>query len=142
MGFIQFLSDHDIVQIPLGNGNAVQNLLPGAFKSLILHLDAGAAFKTDVRQSRNVLAPVHIAITGQLGRHVIQRICHHTAFVELVLIELDVLEVNMENLVLELIQRLYVIDLLPDKVAGIVVQAKVVGVGNGEQLAPDASSLY
>lgn len=41
---------------------------------------------------------------------------------------------DMEDLVLELIQRLDVIDALPDEVAGIVVQSKVARVSNTKQL--------
>lgn len=69
-------SDHELLHIMLGNFDAVQDLFPTTFESLILYLDAGTAFKADVCQGGNILTPVHIAAAGQLGGHIIQGICH------------------------------------------------------------------
>ena len=73
-----YTSDYKLLHVALGDPDAVQNLFLAAFESLILHLDAGAAVETDVGQGGHILAPVHITVAGQLGGHVIQRICHDT----------------------------------------------------------------
>ena len=133
-----YTSNYKLLHVALGDPDAVQNLFLAAFESLVLHLDAGAAIETDIGQRGNILAPVHIAVAGQLGGHVVQGVGHDAVVIELVLVDLDVLEVDVEDLVLELIQRLDVINSLPDEVAGIVVQAEVRRIRNGEQLAPDS----
>ena len=74
-------SDHELLHIMLGNFDAVQDLFPTAFESLILHLDAGTAFNADVRQGGNILTPVHIPAAGQLGGYIIQGICPHAVTV-------------------------------------------------------------
>lgn len=71
-------SDNKLLYVTLGNLDAVQNLFLAAFESLVFHFDAGMTIETDISQPGNILAPVHITVAGQLGGHVIQRICHDT----------------------------------------------------------------
>ena len=51
--------------------------------------------------------------------------------------ELDIFIMYVENLVFELVKRLHIVDLLPDEVGGIVVDAQIRGGQNLENAAPD-----
>ena len=117
--------DNKVVQIPLAQADGLQDVLPAALEGLVFHLDHRIPAVADVVQSRDKGAPVHIAQPRDLRRHVVQRIGQHAALLQLLGIELDILEVDVEEPVFELIDRLQVVQPLPHIMAGIEVQSEV-----------------
>ena len=115
-----------------GTLGVVETLLEG----LVFDLDDGIAFIADVGQRGDELGPIHVAEARDLRGHVLQRGRHHADFRELFGVHLDVLIVDMEDLVLEIVDRLDVVHLLPDEVGRVEVEAEVRAVEDGEDLAP------
>ena len=115
----------EVDALPQGSAAGVQV----GFESPVLDLDADGALIADVRQDRKEPAPRHVAQTRQLGPMVFQRRRQDPDVVQAVTFDLGVLGMHMKDAVAELVQRLDAIDLLPDQVRGIVVQAET-GAGN------------
>ncbi len=135
-------SNNEVVEIALREADGVEDVLVGAFKGLVLHLDDSVAIIADVVERGDVGAPVHIAETRDLRAHVLQRIRQHAHLFKLLGIQLDVLEVDVEQLVLELMHGLHIGGALPGVMAGVEVQAEVRAVDDAEQLAENGGRAH
>lgn len=89
--------------------------LERAFVGAVFDLYTCGAVVSDVRQGREELAPVHVAKTGQLRPMELQRICEYTHAIELPAKQLRVLYVDVEDAILEFVDRLDVVHELPDE---------------------------
>ena len=119
----ELFSDDKLIHIAGAENDGVYNVLLAALKGLVLHLDAHRPVVADVGESGDILAPIYITQTGQLWTHKIQRIAHNSHTVETITIQFDVFDVDVEDLILELIDRLDIVNHLPDEVAGVIVDA-------------------
>src|SRR5271169_194442 len=80
-----------------------QGCFPGGKRSLecpVLHLDAGRSVVANVGESREEVAPVHIAEPRQLGSVVLQGSCEDSHLRQAVREDFRVLEVDVEDPVL------------------------------------------
>ena len=91
---------------------------------------------------RDRLAPIHVAETGQFRAHEIERVGHHADLAQLFGEELDILEVDVIDPIFKFIERLQIVDLLPDEVGGIIVDAEVFGRQKLKNPAPDRRRGY
>ena len=66
-------SDNELLKIAFAEAQGIQHSRLTALKGLILHLDAGEAVIADIRERGDEAPPIHIAETGELGRHEVQR---------------------------------------------------------------------
>ena len=109
-------SDDKLLHIALAQAQGIENPLPASLKRAILHLDAGVSVIADIGQRGDVLAPIHVAETGQFRAHEIERVGHHADLAQLFGEELDILEVDVIDPIFKFIERLQIVDLLPDEV--------------------------
>ncbi len=116
-------------QVPAADHERVKSRLERAFEGAVLDLDGDVAGVAGIAQGAEESAPANVAQAGNLGCVPQLGIGQDPVLVEGGSVDPGVLGMDVEDPVLELSQGCDVVDLLPDQVRGVEVQAEI-GAGN------------